>query len=428
MAKDIAEELSTATGVHHRRNAQHETLPQDETSNVTRISKAAATRRSARKGKQKGGGEAQHGKLIKYGSLVLLIVQMVGLVLLMRYSRTASSGEDLYLSSTAVATMELLKFIICLVVVGVQCGSLDGLVKQLQQHILYSPGELLKLSVPSFLYMVQNNLLYLALSNLDAATYQVCYQLKILTTAVFSALLLNRKFSRTKWTAIVVLTIGVAIVQSSGSGDSSQSNGHDDEGGDDDEVLQASASSTGSSQQRLVGLIAVLCAACTSGFSGVYFERILKGSSTTLWIRNIQMGLPSVILAFLGVYTKDHQAVSERGFFHGYTSLVWLVVIVQAAGGLIVAVVVRYADNVLKTFAASFSIIVSCVVSAILFDFRPNAQFVAGTVLVVSATAMYSRPEGGLLTKGRRRRKRQILPTTTSIADARRSRHRSYIA
>ena len=423
MAKDIAEELGTATGVHHRRHAQHETVTQDETSNLSPRSKAAATRRSGKKGK--GGSDAEHGKLIKYGSLVLLIVQMVGLVLLMRYSRTASSGKDLYLSSTAVATMELMKFIICLYVVGYQSGSLEDLVKQLQKHILHSPGELLKLSVPSFLYMIQNNLLYLALSNLDAATYQVCYQLKILTTAIFSSLLLNRKFSRTKWMAIVVLTLGVAIVQSSGSGDSSQSNGHDDTGGDDDEVQQASASSTeGSSQQRLVGLIAVLCAACTSGFSGVYFERILKGSSTTLWIRNIQMGLPSVILAFLGVYTKDHQAVSERGFFHGYTSLVWVVVTVQAAGGLIVAVVVRYADNVLKTFAASFSIIVSCVVSAILFDFRPNAQFTVGTVLVVSATAMYSRPEG----KERRRRRRQILPTTTSIADARRGRHRSYIA
>ena len=423
MAKEIAEELGTATGVHHRRHAQHETVTQDETSNVSPRSKAAATRRSAKK----EGGDAEHGKLIKYGSLVLLIVQMVGLVLLMRYSRTASSGKDLYLSSTAVALMELMKFIICLGVVGYQCGSLEGLVKQLQKHILHSPGELLKLSVPSFLYMIQNNLLYLALSNLDAATYQVCYQLKILTTAIFSSLLLNRKFSRTKWTAILILTLGVAIVQSSGSGDSSQSNGHDDAGGDDDEVQQASASSIGSSQQRLVGLIAVLCAACTSGFSGVYFERILKGSSTTLWIRNIQMGLPSVILAFLGVYTKDHQAVSERGFFHGYTSLVWLVVTVQAAGGLIVAVVVRYADNVLKTFAASFSIILSCVVSVILFDFKPNAQFTLGTVLVVSATAMYSRPDGGP-TKGRRRRRRQILPTTTSIADARRSRHRSYIA
>lgn len=36
--------------------------------------------------------------------------------------------------------------------------------------------EILKVSIPSLVYTVQNNLLYFALTHLDAATYQVCYQ------------------------------------------------------------------------------------------------------------------------------------------------------------------------------------------------------------------------------------------------------------
>jgi UDP-sugar transporter A1/2/3 len=38
------------------------------------------------------------------------------------------------------------------------------------------PDEMMKISVPSLVYTVQNNLLYFALSHLDAATYMVCYQ------------------------------------------------------------------------------------------------------------------------------------------------------------------------------------------------------------------------------------------------------------
>lgn len=43
----------------------------------------------------------------------------------------------------------------------------------LSENVLGSPKELLKLSVPSLVYAVQNNMAFLALSNLDAAVYQV---------------------------------------------------------------------------------------------------------------------------------------------------------------------------------------------------------------------------------------------------------------
>lgn len=335
----------------------------------------------------------QHGPLLKYGSLFLLVAQVVGLVLIMRYSRThhSKNGGDLYLSSTAVFCMEVLKFLTCNGVVFSDAGSsIQAYANEIHTHIWSAPMEVLKVSIPSFLYVVQNNLLYLALSNLDAATYQVCYQLKILTTALFSATMLKRRFSRKKWLALVILTVGVAVVQTSGNTE------HKDD-----------TSASIETQNRSIGLIAILCAACTSGFSGVYFEKILKGSSTSLWIRNIQMGLPSVIISFITVFVQDGHVVQEKGFFVGYSPIVWTVVVVQAIGGLIVAVVMKYADNVLKTFATSFSIVISCIISSIFFDFHPNMGFLFGASLVVISTVMYSQPDK---TKLRRHRKKPVLP------------------
>jgi solute carrier family 35 (UDP-sugar transporter), member A1/2/3 len=43
--------------------------------------------------------------------------------------------------------------------------------------------------------------------------------------------------------------------------------------------------------EKLVGLLAVLFACFSSGFAGVYFEKLLKGSSTGVWTRNIQLGM-----------------------------------------------------------------------------------------------------------------------------------------
>lgn len=117
------------------------------------------------------------------------------------------------------------------------------------------------------------------------------------------------------------------------------------------------------------------------------------------------MGLPSIIISYFTVYIQDGTTVAEKGFFVGYSKTVWTVIFVQAVGGLIVAVVVKYADNVLKTFASSFGIVLSCIVSAIFFDFHPNLAFLIGASFVVSSTVLYSRPD-----KKTRKRLKKKLP------------------
>ena len=51
--------------------------------------------------------------------------------------------------------------------------SLRALNHVLREEIVNKPTETLKLAIPSAIYTFQNNLLYVALSHLDAATYQV---------------------------------------------------------------------------------------------------------------------------------------------------------------------------------------------------------------------------------------------------------------
>lgn len=54
-----------------------------------------------------------------------------------------------------------------------ETGSPNRLKNAIMEHVFFSPKELLKLSVPSVVYAIQNNMAFLALSNLDAAVYQV---------------------------------------------------------------------------------------------------------------------------------------------------------------------------------------------------------------------------------------------------------------
>ena len=109
---------------------------------------------------------------LKYVSLGVLILQTTSLVLLMRVSRKVPS-EELYLSSTAVVLAELMKLCACLLMVFFESGDFKVFYDVIHTHILSKPMDTLKVAVPAFLYTIQNNLLYLALSHLDAATYQV---------------------------------------------------------------------------------------------------------------------------------------------------------------------------------------------------------------------------------------------------------------
>ncbi|KAJ4303935.1 UDP-galactose transporter Gms1 [Collariella sp. IMI 366227] len=273
-------------------------------------------------------------------SLALLVIQNSVLVLVMHHSRNKPTGKQpRYLASTAILLVELIKLVASLLLAI--CDTLrsyrDATPSQQALHLYRSifSRDSWKLIVPAALYTLQNSLVYAAISNLPAVTFQVTYQLKILTTVLFSILLLARSVSLRQWLALILLTFGVAL-------------------------LPRPLHPPHPSSNAFKGLLSVLAASLTSGLTCVYFEKLVKDSlaSVSLWTRNVQLSFFSLFPAlFVGVLWQDGGAVRECGFFAGYNSVVWTTVLLQAVGGLVVAVCIAYADNVAKNFAASLSIV-----------------------------------------------------------------------
>ncbi|RFU72045.1 udp-galactose transporter [Trichoderma arundinaceum] len=377
-----------------------------------------------------GGGSAiRAGSSGKPLSLILLTVQNSAFILIMHYSRIMPpEGDHRYFPSTAVFLHELIKLAVSLTLTLYEASktlapSTPATVLFEQIYNAMFAGDGWKLIVPGVFYTLQNILQYVAIENLDAVQFQVLYQLKILTTALFSVYMLNRPLGLKRWLALVILTFGVSIVSLPGvtpliagnlpgSADSlvfyQRPRDDIDHGIYDDipvHLTRRSATYEGIDEDLhfvqppmnySIGVSAVLVAAAVSGLTGVYFEKLLKESTSqaSVWMRNLQLSFYSMIAALLGgVMWQDGAGIREHGFFEGYNAIVWATIGLQAAGGLLASLVIRDADNIIKNFATSISIILSFLISVWAFEFQVTPMFLLGTTLVLLATYMYNASE-----------------------------------
>lgn len=172
-----------------------------------------------------------------------------------------------------------------------------------------------------------------------------------------------------KWVSLFFLALGVALVQ----------------------LQNAPASHSSTSihdSDRFIGFIAVTLACFTSGLAGVYFELVLKSSNKVdLWIRNIQLSLFSLLPA---LFTAFFTGSAHRGMFANFGFWAWATVLTQVVGGLVTALVIKFADNILKGFATSLSIILSTLAGVFLFNAPLPFGSAVGAAVVLFATYSYN--------------------------------------
>ena len=196
---------------------------------------------------------------------------------------------------------------------------------------------------------------------------------------------LGKNISMNQWIALVLLIVGVSDVQLQ---------------------YQPPSPMTGYLVQKpFVGFMAVITMCFTSAFAGVYMEKVLKQSNVNVWMQNIRLALFGLVISLISMLYKDYDMIKNGklyvskaffnlfsdGFFRGFDRPVWFMTFMNASGGLLISIVIKYADNIMKSYAQSTAIVGAAIGSWLLFDFVPNGLFVFGTALVVSSIIIYTK-------------------------------------
>uniref|UniRef100_A0A915PKP4 UDP-galactose transporter n=1 Tax=Setaria digitata TaxID=48799 RepID=A0A915PKP4_9BILA len=311
-----------------------------------------------------------------FGFKCFIIIQMIFIwtsyTLIVRYTRSRTAKDLQYFPTTVVYLSELIKMIITLCFIfRTNKYSAKEFARCMREEYFGKPKDLLKMTPPSMAYALQNNLDFVALSNLSAGIYHVTTQLKVVTTAIFMVIILRRRFSSTRWLAIFLLFAGVAAVELSMNEGSIQKR---------------------NDENYLFGLGAVLLQCITTGFAGVYFERMLKdGSETPFWIRNLQMYSCSLVSAASGCILSDWDKIMAKGFFYGYTINVITIILLLSIGGIFTSLVMKYLDNLFKSFASALSTVLVVLASYLIFnDMELDFLFIVGSITASGAVLLYN--------------------------------------
>ncbi|RLN87036.1 hypothetical protein BBJ28_00011232 [Nothophytophthora sp. Chile5] len=287
-------------------------------------------------------------------------------------SASEQGGRVPYSSVTVTLLVEALKLAVALAaVVSTRTPPPAGL--RTREALLYA--------VPALLSTLENNLTYLILRFLDAATVSVLWNLKILLTAVLFRLALKRPLSELHTLAIALLVLGVLTSQS------------DRFRGPEGAAIDGSGSSGADEKQRAAGVALVLLAVTLSSCSSVFAEWTLKrlAHCPFLW-QNVQLYSFGVLFNGVGVLLVDGEAVRSLGFFHGYSGWTAAVVAVNCVAGLAMTCILKYLDNMACVYSHAVAMMLTTLASVLFFAFSPSLEFACGLGVLVVSMYLYHHP------------------------------------
>lgn len=243
--------------------------------------------------------------------------------------------------------------------------------RTLRQELEYLVSTSKKMMVLALIYGAMNILSFISLRNISAGMFTIFAQTKILTTATFSTLLLQRKYSWTKWRALIALMMGVLLFSEPIWG------------------KDGDASDTGKDGNPFLGTVAVLIEVSLSGFASIYFEKVIKTDPLQLgiWERNFQLALGSIPVYLVLIAGNGG---GTAGFLGGWSPMAALLSVLGAAGGLLVALSIKHGDSILKTLATTGAIVLTGLLDSVFLGGPLTPSMIIAAIMVIIAICNYT--------------------------------------
>ncbi|CAF0944399.1 unnamed protein product [Brachionus calyciflorus] len=228
-------------------------------------------------------------------------------------------------------------------------------------------------SIPAFLYFINNNLAVYIQLFMDSTSYQILSNLKIFSTAILYYFIIGKLISKIRWFSISLLFISgilysLANLKKSQSSEKNLGN-----------ILMSKSVETKSTEIYIteIGLVMVLIYAFISGLSGVYNEYLLKmNNSDSIFEQNFYLYGYGCLYNFIGFYWEKKFSKDENfEFFNGFNHYTLLIIFTQVFNGFLMSLVMKYSSNITRLFVISSSLIVTAVLSVLIFSLKLNVYF-----------------------------------------------------
>ncbi|KAH8271795.1 hypothetical protein KR044_005548, partial [Drosophila immigrans] len=278
--------------------------------------------------------------------------------------------------------------------------------------------------VPAFLYCLYNNLAFVNLATFDPTTYYLLLQLRVVVTGVLFQIIFKKYLSRRQWISLLLLTLGCMLKQVDLNSFYSDAN-------DDSEAaaLQAGAETVAATAKTLgknmtgfdfsFSAVFILAQTICSCLAGVYNEYLLKdkGADVNIFVQNVFMYLDSIVCNAVILLLRGEllDAFSAHNLSSIMRFSVLIIIVNNAAIGIVTSFFLKYMNSILKTFASALELLFTAVLCYFLFAI-PIYMNTALAIAVVSY-AIYLYTQSPVVNLGKVRPLSQLSEATTNPKD-----------